>query len=176
MTDLKYALDIALLNVQKNIDMNSIKKNQIEVRALDWFDEKMINWSEEELESIDVLVAADVIWQEVLIVPLANTIVRLLAIMERGRRKRELEKEKERGARGERGERERERESNSVLKKEHCSCYVMYTSRYGEKFDAMVLDGFQGAGLVVEKQPHDEMDPIYRYDEAVVWSLHVLHT
>ena len=173
MTDLKYALDVAVLNVQKNINMNSIKKNQIEVRALDWFDEKMINWSEEELESIDVIVAADVIWQEVLIVPLANTIVRLLAIMERGRRKREMEKE--RGERGERGE--RERESNTVvLHKERCYCYVMYTSRYGEKFDAMVLDGFQGAGLVVEKQPHDEMDPVYRYDEAVVWSLHVLHT
>ena len=49
--------------------------------------------------------------------------------------------------------------------------YVLYTSRYGEEFDAFVLATLQSSGLSIEAQAHDEMDSVYRYDEAVVWKL-----
>ena len=153
LTDLEYALDVASVNVKKNGEEGNITQNQIEVRALDWFDEGMTSWTTEELESIDVLLAADVIWQDVLVVPLARTIERLLQVMEKGRQRRRRSEETEQCC---------------------CYCFVMYTSRYGEEFDAMVLNRLQEAGLVVEEQPHEEMDAVYRYDEAVVWRLKIL--
>jgi predicted nicotinamide N-methyase/RimJ/RimL family protein N-acetyltransferase len=136
LTDLEYCLPLAQSNVEKNVEMKSISSEFVEVRLLDWFDTEFTSWSLEELKSIDVLVAADVIWQRRLVKPLAETIVRLLKLI------------------GQKG-----------------VAYVLYTSRYGEEFDEYVLETFQSAHLLVEAQPHEEMDEVYRYDEAVVWKM-----
>ena len=136
LTDLDYALDIATTNVNKNVEMQSIVREMVDVRALDWFDTEYNQFTDTEIKSIDVLIAADVIWQKVLVEPLSKTIVGLLQKM---------------GTKG--------------------VAYVLYTSRYGEEFDTFVLDTIQAAGLNVEIQSHDEMDEVYRYDEAVVWKM-----
>jgi len=135
LTDLLYCLPIAQANVDKNIQMESIVPGCVEVRVLDWFDQKHAQWSQQELENIEVLVAADVIWQRELVKPYSDTVVCLLKRMNNG------------------------------------VAYVLYTSRYGEEFDAFVLATLQSSGLSIEAQAHDEMDSVYRYDEAVVWKL-----
>ena len=137
LTDLEYALPIATANVDKNIEMQSITREAVHVRALDWYDPALEQFTEQELKDIDVVVAADVIWQKVLVVPLAHTIVRLLQRM----------------------------------KTDAAAAYLLYTSRYGKDFDTFVVTSFQENGLVLAVQPHEEMDDIYRYDEAVVWKI-----
>ena len=78
LTDLDYALHVATLNVNKNVLMQSIAQQHVTVRALDWYDTDLQQFTDQELKTVDVLVAADVVWQKVLVVPLAETIVRLL--------------------------------------------------------------------------------------------------
>jgi hypothetical protein len=58
--------------------MQSIAQQHVTVRALDWYDTDLQQFTDQELKTVDVLVAADVVWQKVLVVPLAETIVRLL--------------------------------------------------------------------------------------------------
>eukprot|EP00946_MAST-07B_sp_MAST-7B-sp1_P003413 g3413.t1 len=153
LTDLPYALSIAKKNTEKNVLAGSISRPQVTVREFDWF----VNYAEKTEGSSCDFAATTSLWsvEELCSVDLivgADVIWQRELVAPLAKTLRWF------------------LSLPCIGDRQRCA-YLLYTSRYGEEFDAFVKEKFAAAALAIHVVPVNQLHSTYQYPTGFVWEI-----